>query len=203
MCDLTAGTKDMEGKATGVCRVPTPCPSGTGGSAGSGGSSGGMNCLFAGGDTYVTCVETACDSQFKAAFGDGYKTAPAGPCDSFMKCMSQAGCTQAAAQGCAGQATPACQQALGAAESCVNSNAATCLGGLGGMAGMAGGGLGGMAGQGGTGPGMECSLLKSCCDTGTFPDPSIKDTCNKEVADGNETVCSSTLFSYKSSQYCM
>jgi hypothetical protein len=43
--------------------------------------------LCAGEDAYVQCLETACDSEFKAALGNGYASgSPSGPCGSYIAC---------------------------------------------------------------------------------------------------------------------
>src|SRR5262245_58313586 len=39
-CDMSGGTNDAEGRPTGVCRPPTPCPEPTTGSQSGGGGSG-------------------------------------------------------------------------------------------------------------------------------------------------------------------
>lgn len=150
---------------------------GGGGSSGGGTRTGGMcppstsTCTTAESNTYVSCIETACRTEFTTCFGAGYLSGTfSGACGTYLQCTSKCACGDTTCESACTMdaACTACEQSI---STCFFGAACTIpacyLGGTGmggtsgtGTGGTTGGGMGGTTGGGTTG----CAGFLACCN---------------------------------------
>jgi hypothetical protein len=188
-----------------------------GGSGGSGGNmcapNTGTSCTQAEINTYNTCVQNACNSEFVTCYGPSYKSGTfSGVCASYMQCQNACACTDTACRSAC--VIPAgCTSCLTAIGTCSVGSGCTipaCLSGGGfdgGIPGLDGGfpGLdGGLPGFDGSLPfdagNFTCADLTACCNAIT--DAQQKQGCQAVVTVNNNQICSATLGTYKMGGIC-
>jgi hypothetical protein len=120
----------------------------------------------------VTCIQTKCQSQIDAA------TSPTGDCGSYIECADACKCDQTCVGKCT--QTSACQAAVQASATCVQSS---CFNAILSCLGAGSGGTGGTAGSAKT-----CADLSACC--ATLTDADDKMACTQAVGFNLDALCS-------------
>lgn len=172
-----------------------------GGGGGGGGGNKQTGCYGTPGQTctgtaeYETCINGACNSDFVACYGAGYKTGSfSGPCADYVNCTMACACDanySSCSQACVSKMTSDCQSCAMKLGTCVQGASCTkpvCTGGgTGGSAGNPGtGGGGGSAGS--TGGTIEtCADLAACC--AKVSEPNAKSACDTIVGQAIEENC--------------
>jgi hypothetical protein len=167
------------------------------GSSGGGGSGTGRDSLgqchgnpgqtCTGTDTYETCVENACDAQFKAALGADYKNGNfSGVCASYFNCIIACNCGDNTCQGaCTAQLSGDCQTAAIALGSCTSGSTCTppvCTGGS-------------VSVDAAVSASGACATLATCCPK--LPS-NTQSGCQQIVATNMDNACQQALNSFGS-----
>lgn len=189
-CDTSAGTKDIEGTPTGVCRDPktfacSPA-GGSGGTSGGTGGSGSGSCdpTSSGDPTCDACVKSKCAAQATQAESD---------CAAFFTCWAATGCTTAGEQTCTAQLTQACATSGQAANTCEEQNCATECGAA------VGDDVSGGDDTSGTDP-QACSKLVTCCQG--LMDESDQMFCASIASSNFAESCQMQLTQYQAENKC-
>jgi hypothetical protein len=175
-----------------------------GGGAGGGGGgnmcapTGASSCTQAEVNTYNTCVQNACNTQFVACYGPNYKSGSfGGACASYAQCQNACGCTDTTCRNaCTIPAT--CMSCLTTIGTCTVSSGCAipaCFGG---------GFDGGIPGLDGGFPfdagNFTCADLTACCNAITDADE--KQGCQLIVSVNNQLACSLAVSGYKTEGLC-
>lgn len=178
--------------------------SGSGGRSGggSGGGGGGQNpatcapagstCTPAETNSYNTCLENACNTQYTACYGPNYRNGVfAGSCGSsaYFQCITACGCNPSTSciLGCGTSIPAACVQCSLNLDACITDSACTRPACYGGGAGPDGGTPnfdGGLPGFDGSIPGFDggfsgtCADLARCC--GSITQTQVKALCQSQ-----------------------
>jgi hypothetical protein len=147
---------------------------------------------------YTSCVETACDSNYKTCFGQNYKEGDfsGSPCEAYVECAQGCDCDTSCLLNCYNNASTECSNCFGSFTTCAGSCSDE-------LNACAGGGLGGSGsgGTGNTGSGT-CDDLQDCCDSlGSDQKPSCEALYNATKAGGDQA-CGAVYSTYKLTGLC-
>lgn len=153
----------------------------------------GSTCSAAENDTYSSCIQNACDAQYKECLGPSYRSGSfSGVCADYLNCTSKCNCDAACRQKCTISAE--CTSCFLKTQTCSGTcKAPACASG--------GGGTGTGDGGGGGGGGADCAGLEACCNTMSGAE---KDQCTSmyNAVKSSAAACDAAVKSYQNSGKC-